>query len=66
MLGQWEKAADRIPDIFGLDAALWEKNIFLFAEKGHLKVSYFRIEHACTYVRKLPLKFLQKISFCHL
>jgi vacuolar protein sorting-associated protein 41 len=37
-LGQWEEAADRMPTIFALDATLWERNIFLFAEKGHLKV----------------------------
>jgi len=47
MLGQWEKAADRIPDIFGLDAALWEKNIFLFAEKGHLKVIFISYLYSC-------------------
>ena len=39
MLGQWEEAAERMPTIFDHDAPLWEKNIFLFAEKGHLKVS---------------------------
>jgi len=27
-----------MPAIIDNDAALWEKNIFLFAEKGHLKV----------------------------
>jgi len=36
--GQWDEAAERMPSIFGSDAALWEKNIFFFAEKGHLKV----------------------------
>ena len=39
ILGQWEEAGDRMPTIFALDATLWEKNIFLFAEKGHLKVN---------------------------
>lgn len=38
MVDKWEDAGERIPGIFGLDAVLWEKNIFLFAEKGHLKV----------------------------
>src|SRR5205085_8126092 len=38
MVDKWEDAGERIPGIFGLDAILWEKNIFLFAEKGHLKV----------------------------
>jgi vacuolar protein sorting-associated protein 41 len=37
-VGQWEEAADRMPTIFDHDPDLWEKHIFLYAEKGHLKV----------------------------
>lgn len=37
IVGQWDEAADRMSTIFALDATLWEQNIFLFAEKGHLK-----------------------------
>jgi hypothetical protein len=36
--GQWEEAAEQMPRIYGHDAKLWEKSIFQFAKKGHLKV----------------------------
>jgi vacuolar protein sorting-associated protein 41 len=36
--GRWEEAAEQMPGIYGHDAKLWEKSIFQFAKKGHLKV----------------------------
>jgi len=39
ILGQWDEAAEQMATIYDHDAKLWEKSIFQFAKRGHLKVT---------------------------
>lgn len=46
--GQYAKAAETCPKILGINAKLWEDWVFLFADKGEIKVR--RHHHS----RRLP------------